>query len=114
MDNRESIIRGLVLKYFLAFSSKDIVALEAMFSSDITLQDWQVSAQNKDEVIQAIGDIFRSVNSINVKPINIFVHDLKVFGELEIIINNEEVIEVIDIIKFNNDFLIKSIKAYKG
>ena len=103
-----------ILEYFNFFSNKDIVQLSNLFDDDVTLTDWDISAVNKSNVVQANQNIFNSVETINVEVIDISEKDKTFFCQLIITINNLEKIDIIDIIKFNNIGKIKSIKAYKG
>ena len=114
MSSQTSLIKNLTNEYFLAFSNKDLVKIQSMFSQNIVLRDWDVSAQGFEQVSAANQKIFDSVHTIVVNPINIFLDDHIAIGELEIIINDIEIIKVVDIIEFNQDLKIVSIKAYKG
>ena len=100
--------------YFKVFSKKKIDELSELFSDDITLRDWENNASGKSEVLNVNKKIFNNVESINVVPVNLYKNENKIIAELEIIINGKEKILVVDIISFNNDGKIKSIKAFKG
>ena len=100
--------------YFKVFSKKKIDELSELFSDDITLRDWENNASGKTEVLNVNKKIFNNLESISVVPINLYQNENKIIAELEIIINGKEKILVVDIISFNNDGKIKSIKAFKG
>ena len=100
--------------YFKVFSKKKIDELSELFSDDITLRDWENNASGKSEVLNVNKKIFNNLESISVVPINLYQNENKIIAELEIIINGKEKILVVDIISFNNDGKIKSIKAFKG
>ena len=100
--------------YFKVFSKKKIDELSELFSDDITLRDWENNTSGKTEVLNVNKKIFNNVESINVVPVNLYKNENKIIAELEIIINGKEKILVVDIISFNNDGKIKSIKAFKG
>ena len=99
--------------YFKVFSKKKIDELSELFSDDITLRDWENNASGKSEVLNVNKKIFNNVESINVVPVNLYKNENKIIAELEIILNGKEKILVVDIISFNNDGKIKSIKAFK-
>jgi len=99
--------------YFKVFSKKKIDELSELFSDDITLRDWENNASGKSEVLNVNKKIFNNLESISVVPINLYQNENKIIAELEIIINGKEKILVVDIISFNNDGKIKSIKAFK-
>ena len=58
--------------------------------------------------------IFNSVDTIDVEPIIIFNDHNTVIAELKIVINKTEIISVIDVVRYNQDEKIISIRAYKG
>ena len=43
-------LKSLCLEYFETFSRRDLDGLEVMFTGDITLRDWEISATGIDEV----------------------------------------------------------------
>lgn len=103
-----------LVNYFKYFSDKNINALSEMFSKNVQLKDWNVSANGKDEVISANKNIFDNLNSIKVTPVNFYSNsDTSYAIQILILINGEEELNVIDVIKFNDDGLITSINAYK-
>ena len=114
MSSQTSPIKNLANEYFLAFSNKNLVKIQSMFSKNIILRDWDISVQGFDQVSAANQKIFDSVRTIVVSPINIFVDENTAIGELKITINDLEVINVVDLIEFNQDLKIVAIKAYKG
>ena len=100
--------------YFEAFSNKNIDLLDSMFSPNIVLKDWDIYAEGKSQVLEANKKIFDSLDSIDVSPVKLYEEGNVVVAELEILINKEEVIYVVDIIKYNKDNKIIGIRAYKG
>ena len=106
------------LEYFTTFSEKDSDGLRNMFSNDVYLRDWEILANGIDEVVAANQDIFDNVESIVATPIRVWDflshEDNVVVAELEIVVNGEEKLLVIDILEFDDDDKIKSIRAYKG
>jgi|TARA_Y100001947_G_C10233695_1_gene258653 hypothetical protein len=106
------------LEYFVTFSEKDIEGLKNMFSDNVSLRDWEISVEGIDEVLKANQNIFDSVDTIVVKPIRVWdflsQEDNVVVAELEIVVNDEVTELVTDILEFDDDEKIKSIRAYKG
>ena len=113
------------LEYFEAFNKHDLDELKEMFSEDVSLRDWEICVSGIDEVLNANSKIFDSVDSIFITPIMIYegidkflMGPLGVEGtsitELEILINGKEKLLVTDILEFNGDGKIKSIRAYIG
>ena len=104
--------------YFQAFSDKDLDTLSEMFSSDILLTDWDICAVGKENVLEENKKIFDSVAAISVNPYAYYGGNSSYAVELTIEVtpkNNGKVeeLQVVDVITFNGEGLIDSIKAYK-
>ena len=106
-------MENLVKTYFEIFSNKDIKGLENLFSDDVILQDWDILAKGKKQVLDANKNIFDSIDSISVTLNNLYLDELVAICLIEIIVNNEETLKVIDIIKFNDENKIIEVSAYK-
>ena len=106
-------IKELVLEYFDAFENKNLDRLEIMFAENISLQDWEISAKGKKEVINANKKIFSFVESISISPIKIYQDERTVIAELKILLNSNESFSVMDVIDFDEKGKISAIKAYK-
>ncbi len=103
-----------VLQYFKNFSNQNIEALAESFSEDIHLCDWNIDVEGKENVINAIKDIYNSVDRITVKPVYFYSNDVNWFAcEIIIVIGEDTTLEVVDVIHINDKGLIESIKAYK-
>ncbi|MBF0544796.1 MAG: nuclear transport factor 2 family protein [Candidatus Riflebacteria bacterium] len=107
-------LKNICQDYFVTFSSKNISKLEKLFDSQISLRDWNLNVHGRQKVLEANENIFRDCKSIMVEPLNLIQEGSTVVCELEITINNTPKIFVTDIITFNNDGKILSIRAYKG
>ena len=108
-----SNIKKILESYFEHFSNKNIIALEQLFSEDIKLNDWEISAIGKKEVVEANKKIFNSVDTINVKLKELYIDKFTATCLIEILVNQKEKLKVIDLIKFNKDNKITYISAYK-
>ena len=100
-------------EYFKTFTNKDLSGLGEMFAENISLCDWEIQAQGKEEVLLENQKIFNSVESINVNPVELYEDKNTVLAELEILVNKHEIIYVIDVIDFDENGKIIAIKAYK-
>jgi len=100
--------------YFEAFSSKDLDKLSELYSKDVTLADWDpLFFDGKEEVLNANKTLFDSVESVNITVKKIGSNDKNVFAEIDILINCNTQLFVVDILEFDQDQKIKSIRAYK-
>ena len=104
-------------KYFETFSNQDLDGLNEMFAEDVILSDWDVRAEGKEAVLEANKNIFQSVHTINVIPYFYYVGEEGYAVEIDVVVNadqdTEEILQVVDIISFNDEGLIQSIEAYK-
>jgi len=109
----ELIMKELVTKYFEHFSNKDLENLSEMFSPEVKLQDWDILAEGKNNVLEANRKIFDSVETISVHLNELYIDNNVATCLIEIVINNTDTLKVIDIIKLDSDGKIKEISAYK-
>ncbi|MBT5399133.1 hypothetical protein HOL24_01170 [bacterium] len=107
-------IKNKSMDYFNSFSEKNITKISNMFSSNVTLRDWDIEADGKHNVLEATENIFSSVDSISINIKDIYVHNDTTISELVIVLDGVEKILVVDIIVFNESGEICSIRAYKG
>ena len=106
-------MKKLVTKYFEDFSNKDLEKLSDIFSDEITLQDWDINAEGKENVLEANKNIFNSVDTISANLNELYIDNNVATCLIEIVINNEETLKVIDIIKIDTNRKIIEISAYK-
>ena len=118
---------GVAEKYFRLFSAKDLDALDSLFDDNATLRDWETQAKGKPDVLAAMKNIFDSVESIKVSPVNMVLatdetSPLTVIAELDIVVNKElrstefdgtdnERLAVVDIIDFTDEGKILGISV---
>lgn len=110
----DDLLKQLATTYFETFSNKDLVGLADIFADDASLRDWNGSAIGKADVLAANGNIFNNVNTITVTPLALYRDNNTVSAELEVLINGQETVLVVDVITFNDEGKIVSVKAYKG
>jgi hypothetical protein len=107
-------LKALSLRYFYLFSTKNLDAIAKMFALGCQLRDWENAAVGKDDVVAVYEKIFNSVDSITATPGALYEDGDNIIAELLITINGAEQILVTDIITFNDDGKIISVRAYKG
>ena len=103
----------LAENYFAAWNAHNLVRLRELMHPFVVLWDWENKVQGLEKVIQVNTDIFLSEPQINAKIINLFTNSDMVGAELKVNITNSESIDVVDILKFNQDGKLISIKAFK-
>ena len=107
-----------VLKYVLAWNSKDTAALSECFDQGVKLKDWDVSLEGIDAVVQCNAKIWETYPDIEILVINIFISSGKrtaVTCELDIELNDsaKTVLKVVDLFEFSTSGKISSVRAYK-
>jgi|TARA_B100000700_G_scaffold284846_1_gene338430 ketosteroid isomerase-like protein len=110
MDN----LKNICLTYFKTFSNQDLDGLRKLLSEDCYLRDWEVNSKGLDNVIKSNEQIFEAVESVEVRPSKMFQEDNTVACEIEVVINETDTLLVTDIITFDSENKINSIRAYKG
>lgn len=110
----DDLLKRLALKYFETFSNKDLDGLADMFADDVDLRDWNIQALGKTDVLVANKNIFNNVKTISVAPLELYRDNNTVVAEIEILVNGEEYLSVVDVIMFNDEGKIVSVRAYKG
>ncbi len=105
----------LTWKYFSAFERKDLDALKELYSSTVSLMDWDVECHGREKVLEANRGLFDSVDDIKVDITRCTVDKLLLTATAEIVITlDKQEIIVADIITYSQDGVIKNIRAYKG
>lgn len=97
--------------YFNAFKDKNLDILSKLYSDNVELIDWTGAWYGKHSVLEANKDLFKSDFNLSVDSSlqleNVTYNHITIRFE-------SEVIEVMDVIKFNSNFEIESIRAFKG
>jgi len=99
-------------QYFDAWNKQNTNHLSFLFDKDVVLQDWDITATGKEDVVKANQNIFDNVNNISAEVQDIGYNDNKVYAEL-LIQADEDTIKVLDVITINDNSNITKISAYK-
>ena len=108
-------LKEICRNYFETFSNQDLAGLGKLFADNISLRDWEIQANGKQEVLDANQKIFNGVDNIQVNPLRLYEDGNIVIAELKINTNvGKEMLLVVDVIAFDNEKKITAIRAYKG
>ena len=111
---KDASILDLAKAYFASWNGHNIQELRNLFASNISLEDWDTHSINIENVLKSNGKIFDDHTNINAKILNLnFLNEIKVVAELKIFVDDETIIDVIDVITFDEQRKITNIKAYK-
>jgi len=108
----EEKIKKIANNYFAAWNDHDLHRLKLFFDEKIVLKDWDIYEIGIENVLNANSKIFKNIPNIKVEVLDIAVSPKKVLAEIKVLISEEESIDVVDILEFEND-LITKIKAFK-
>ena len=103
-----------LLAYLAAYACKDIAALGAMLADDVTLRDWTLAVRGKAAAIAETAKNFGAAGSLEIEPLGIYADGDTVAAELKITIDGHTDLRVVDVVSFDKDGHIRSIRAYLG
>lgn len=106
--------QDLFLTYLRHYSQKNLVEVAAMFTDDIALRDWKIAVRGKSAAINETRKNFESADTIEIQPLDIFENQDTVAAELKILVNGTIELHVVDVITFDPNGKIQSIRAYLG
>lgn len=109
MSNRE-----LCHLYLKKYAQKDLDGINKLFSENIVLRDWKIRVIGKKNALKETKKNFDSVNSIEIEVLSTYENKNTVAAELKITIDSKEELYVVDVITFNAESKIESIRAYLG
>ncbi|HDM8439123.1 nuclear transport factor 2 family protein [Yersinia enterocolitica] len=97
--------------YVDAFNTKNIVALAHMMSDNIKLTDPDVDITGKDDVIEMLKKLFNKYERVQFKSKDIFVDGNTTLIEFTLKLN-DDLVRGVDIIEWDQEKRIASLKAY--
>jgi len=101
-------------EYFEYFKNKDIDLLKTLFAKEIELKDWDIDVKGYDNVVNQNIKIFNELKNFDLKVITIYNCKNIIFADIEITLDNSEIVNVLDVLTFDDNLKIKKIRAYKG
>lgn len=108
-------VRVLAREYLAEFSRRDLASLEARFSPNVSLRDWDVGlVQGRAAVLAVNRKIFESVGSIEARPLAIYADGHTAVAELEVHVDGKLALLVTDVLEFDEAGRIKAVRAYRG
>jgi hypothetical protein len=108
------MLSELAIIYFDAFGRADILSIRNCFSDDVSLRDWSLEASGIESVLIEYSNIFQELSNVVVNVVHLYEIESTVIAELIISADEIASIKVVDIISFNDNGKISSIRAYKG
>ena len=78
------------------------------------MRDWTLDASGIESVLKVYTYIYKSLSNIVVNVVNLYEIEPTVVAELIITAKEINSIRVVDILSFDDNGKIRSIRAYKG
>nr|WP_295081335.1 nuclear transport factor 2 family protein [uncultured Roseateles sp.] len=118
-DMRAQANTAAVLAYLQHYARKDIAAIEAMLAEDVSLRDWQIAVQGKAAALAETRKNFANAAGLAIEVLNLMADTTSVAAELKIRVEPFDAADpvelfVVDVISFNPQGQIQSIRAYLG
>tara|TARA_Y100000034_G_C6896251_1_gene413279 strand:+ start:2652 stop:3005 length:354 start_codon:yes stop_codon:yes gene_type:complete len=111
----DNILRSQNIEdYIEFFEYKDLDSISELFCEDCSLTDWNIgTVKGKKNVMKIYSDIFKNFETIKTRIIHLYEDPDAIICEMILTLDNEK-LKVVDIFEFNEEDLIKVIRAYKG
>lgn len=109
--SREEKVRQRTEQYVAAFNSKNIIAVEAMFSPHFLLHDPSFHSDNHGDVVQFLSTLFTSTAKLEFIAESIVVEDMKSVIVFTLRLD-DKVFEGSDYIQWDDDYNMSSLFAY--
>lgn len=106
--------KALALRYLKKYAEKDLNGIEVLFATDIVLRDWKIRVEGKEQALRETRKNFHAADSIEITTLAMYENEDTVAAELKIVVDQDEELHVVDVITFNAERKIVSIRAYLG
>ncbi len=105
----------LTNNYFEKWNSHNLSDIIELFSEDSNLIDWNIKVKNKTKIKNTLNDIFTNCPDIRCEILKVHISESTKTSITEILVhvNKNEILDVVDIIKFNDEGKIVNLKAFK-
>ncbi len=100
--------------YLKKYAEKDIEGIALLFSDTIILRDWKIRVAGKKWALEETQKNFDAVSHLDIVILETYENKNTVAAEIQITINGQEELFVVDVITFNEEQKITSIRAYLG
>ena len=111
-------VKKAATRYFEVWNQHDVPGLKSLLTAEATLRDWNVEKSGSEAVAKANAQIFADVPGIKIEVLTVHVSAATRTAACEILVklNNGkgDELKVVDIISFDAQGKILSVRAYKG
>ena len=111
-------LKRSAMRYFEVWNQHDVPGLKNLLAAEATLRDWEVEKKGREEVANANSKIFATAPGIKIEVLTVHVATATRTVACKILVkpnnNKSTELKVVDIITFNEQGKILSVRAYKG
>ena len=108
-------IKELTTEYFRHWNDHNVTKIREMFDNFSYLRNWDILVENRSDIMNVINNTFEKFPEIKYELL--MVHESpstkSCICEFIIHFNSHENIRVVNILEFNNNLKIISLKAFK-
>lgn len=106
--------KELSLYYLESYAKKDLKSVAQLFADDIILRDWKIRVVGKEQALFETEKNFKAAQSLTIDVLSTYENNNSIAAELKIVVNETEELFVVDILTFNDEGKITSIRAFLG
>ncbi len=100
--------------YLRSYAGKDLSAISAMFSENVTLRDWNICVHGRAAALAETETNFANAETIEIEVLQVYESPASVAGELRIVVNGSVELFVVDVLDFDANGQITAVRAYLG
>ena len=108
---------ALTNKYFEVWNTHSKDGIKALHAPESMLEDWDATHSPTDAAVaEGIAGIWKAVPKIKIEVLNVFTSKTNTcVANIKVIVGDEDctVLNVCDVIEYNDDKLVVALKAYK-
>lgn len=103
-----------LLLYLKAYAAKDIDQIAAQLSPDVQLQDWNLAVQGAAAVLDETRKNFQAASQLAIEVVQVLSDARSAAAVLRISVGEEAILDVVDVLTFDDQGRIAAIRAFKG
>lgn len=105
----------LAMRYLHSYAMRDIPTMELLFADNIIFHDWNGKKEGKPNALKYIEKLFKSPNSalFELDIVRVALGQDTIMVEFTLIVNKKPTLTMVNVIDYDQDDRIKSIRVYK-
>lgn len=103
-----------LLRYLKAYAAKDIDQIAAQLAPDVRLQDWNLAVQGATAVLDETRKNFQAASRLDIEVVQVLADARSAAAVLRISVGEASILDVVDVVTFDDQGRITAIRAFKG